>query len=537
MMDFDDLEVFDGKRPRAEYYTELAPGLVGECQAAIRDHFERRQDGARYRLSGALFAMLALGGNRLKMPGGGKVMLTMITLAASGSGKQAPIDFLAALTDQCGLYDAVIDSGVSSLKQLQIAMIRAGGSLVYVVDDSPQVVKAWNDSRSAMGLIADTLRTMTTSSIPFRAPGPVIRELQEEYAKISNINVIAAALKREGASVPMIREGTGDKVKSFPDVNSAEFKRTRIGKQVTTAEMMLRIAQEGIPRASINAMISMTPEDGRDFMEKGIKNGQIGRSIFVLGHEERPAFLPADPDYRIPVELVEKAKRLITTYDISIQYENKAASDLARAMREKLDECRPDSSAVADVTARYGEMVNKVAALLAFGDHEDVSGRATPGDRVKIGKKHLYWAYFCMVDSLRAIDEFFTSDTTSDGTTITELDIVLTAVRKVFGRKAFDNDQGMSTSQVVSAFCRAKGIDQIVKLLAQTSDDRANFTKARNLLWSEIVETCEGKIFVAGEGRKEYHRLDIAATVTPSIGLVNMLERALNARSRIKFRK
>lgn len=542
MANFNELEIFNGERPRAQYYSELAPGLLGECQKAIRDHFEVRSDGSRYRINGALTAALLLAGNKLIQPGGGKVMLMQITLATTGAGKQAAIDFVNKVAEALSLDKCIRIDPVTSTKQLYQAMLLGGGSMVYVSDDNPHHVNAWSDHRNAhMGSFSGELRSMTTASHRWKATIPIVSGLKDEYEKATSDRAIQAMARMEGFQIPTKTIGKGEKARDVPDLDSPMFKMTAVGKQMDEISAAYRLAVDGVERASINTVITMTPESARKFMNDSYENGQIGRAFFVNGHDEVPAFKPTLPDKNLPNELISRLRNMLLRTPTEVVFVCDEVEQLATEMRFKIDEMRTEPGPIGKIATRYGGMLYTIATLVAYGDFESGGKTKATGSRINVQPKHLWWSYFCVIDSLKALDAFYGGDVASDGLAITEWQKMLIAIEKILNRPSFDNDGCMARGKFRDDFFRSKGVTEFAKELASVSDKRNDLKAAKDAIWTEIEESCMGRLFVYGdEGDKRIYAAGGEADtdyvkMTEAMG--RYIERALKVRSMSRFRK
>jgi hypothetical protein len=118
---------------------------------------------------------------------------------------------------------------------------------------------------------------------------------------------------------------------------------------------------------------------------------------------------------------------------------------------------------------------------------------------------------------------------------------MLLAIEKILNRPSFDNDGHMSKAQFMQAFYRGKGVTEFAKELASVSDKRNDLKAAKDAIWTEIEESCMGRLFVYGdEGDKRIYAAGGEADtdyvkMTEAMG--RYIERALKVRSMSRFRK
>ena len=158
------------------------PGSLGEFCDIIGKHCQRRQGMEMARIFGALAAAQVIAGRNVLSPTRSKVMFQLMLLAPSGIGKSSMLEFAGNVASALGLHDRFKKSTVTSLKQLQMAIIEAGGAMVYLVDDQHSHVMNWDNDRSPLEGVSNFFRSESSSALPWHAPAPIRREFGEALA-------------------------------------------------------------------------------------------------------------------------------------------------------------------------------------------------------------------------------------------------------------------------------------------------------------------------------------------------------------------
>ncbi|MHC1838136.1 hypothetical protein ACYPTD_29645, partial [Klebsiella pneumoniae] len=306
----DPLDEADIPEFREKY--KIPPGSLGEFIKEIEKNFERRDDGEKYRLVGALGLAQIMAGRFIIGPTGSKCSTGIFLVARSGAGKQAPVNFIKQYAEALMISDRLCTTTATSLKQIQTSMIEGDGSLLYVVNDDKQHIDSWNDPRSAyLGGTAPWYRSLTDEGgwVPTRT---IIRDIEENMAKAMNPKTIVSVAMAEGWIVPRIG-GAQDGMIDYKRLSQMDHSVGRNLKKVM-AEHELCTRDGGIENARFIPLITVTPVQGIDAVRSWQKDGGMGRTLFILGHgddEEMPLLKREQPAGEVNRRIVNEWKQRI----------------------------------------------------------------------------------------------------------------------------------------------------------------------------------------------------------------------------------
>lgn len=433
------------------------PGSLGEFIEEIEKNFERRHEGERYRLVGALGLAQIMAGRFIIGPTGSKCSTGIFLVARSGAGKQAPVNFIKQYADALMISDRLCTTTATSLKQIQTSMIEGDGSLLYVVNDDKQHIDAWNDPRSAyLGGTAPWYRGLSDEGgwVPTRT---IIRDIEEQLAKAMNPKTIVSVAMAEGWIVPRVG-GAQDGMIDYKKLSQMDHSIGRNLKKVMS-EHELCTRDGGIENARFIPLITVTPVQGLDAVRSWQKDGGMGRTLFILGHgddEDMPVLKKDQPTGSVNRKIVNEWKHRILRSITRVEFESEKVNDKRYELVCHLEKCLGNvEGVIGDVVPRAGQMIVDLASICAFTDLSSRNGM-TP----VLKEEHLEWAYMTVINHLRSLRDYVEGDVAFSGLEEDEWENIIAKMKKIMEGKKFIAKP--YTSVLKSALCRGR-IETIIK--------------------------------------------------------------------------
>lgn len=423
------------------------PGALSEFCEIIGKHFEYREDCEMYRIVGALCAAQVIAGRNVLTPTRSKAMLQLMLVATSGSGKSSSLGFVSAVAKALGVGDRYRDSVVTSLKQLQMAIVEADGALVYVADDNPTHVLNWDNERSPLDGVSSFFRANSSSSEAWRAPSPIRQAFDEILATASSQKMLEAKARAEGWLLPRV-DGT-------KEINFKEFARMKQDVAVRFAEAKRHadMAEKPIERIKMTPVIMLTPESGVKIMRNWIDNGTMGRTFFVYKDGEKGKARPI-PEKWNPTSFVNQWRPRMPSVPMTGKW-GPGAQDRFAELSEIMDSMRNDGGIVGNVSSRYSQMMIDLATLCAF---IDPVARSVSDFQVNVD--HIEWAYQACLESIVAMRDYAEGD---PGETGLEADEWVSLVGKIRACAESSKFQANPTIAVmVDRVCRTARVKTII---------------------------------------------------------------------------
>lgn len=458
-----------------------APGALGEFMDEIAKNFERRNDGERYRLTGALGLTQAMAGRYLIGPTGSICNTGIFLVARSGAGKGAPVSFVRAYSNALGIGSRVCASKSTSTKQMQLDLIAGGGSLLYVVNDDKQHLEDWNNPRNAyLGGTMAWYRGLTDGGVwvPNR---PIIKELLENLTWEQNPKRIMAAASAEGWIVPLTG---GDDGKGVIDYKRLAMMDHSVGRALKSAMNEYEIATKdgGIENAKFVPLITVTPEQGIDAARSWQKDGGMGRVLFQLGHlagEEMPEMKDVEVSGTLSRKIINEWKGRILTAKTHAVWADDDVKKLHRSLSMKLEsELGDRDGVVGDVIPRMGLMILDLATLAAYADLSSRRGM-TPA----VTMEHVEWGYIVVLEHLAGLQRFLEGEQEFDGLENTEWENIVEKIKRICESQAFIKTPYLSV--IKNKLCR----DRIKKII--NSADSNNITLTPDKFVYEVLLAIE----------------------------------------------
>lgn len=441
----------------AEAYRE-PPGAFVDFMAEIRDNFERRYDGDVYRIVGAIGLAQAIVGPHIKGPTGSKCAFGTFVASATGSGKGAPNDFVRAYAEKLGISMRVSESIMSSTKQIQMRLIEAGGSLLYIADDCPKHLKSWS---SPSGNLSDMDEFFRSSSTGSYSPTTTIRiAFSELLEKRMNPKSIVAASRREGWNIPRIRVGyspdeNGETPEGPIDYAALAKMPHRTGieiRRLLVVDELLK--QESIKNARFIPLISITPDSAPEIIRSWTNNGGMGRMLFISGHDELPALrMDVESVGQVNMRIIHEWQSRIPDKDFTVGFRSDEAKARCDFLRLRIDDMRNEPGITGVVATRYGQLMIDLATLCAWFDFS-----ARNGDTAAVDIRHLDWAFSMVVKSMRSLRDFMEGEADFDGLEQTEWNSILGRVRKIIESPSFKG----YISALANKLCRDR-VEMIIR--------------------------------------------------------------------------
>lgn len=408
------------------------PGSLGEFCDIIGKHFQRRPGTELYRIIGALAAAQVIAGRNILTPQNSKIMFQLMLVAPSGSGKTSMIEFAAHAARELGLEERFRGSTVTSLKQLQMAIIEAGGMIVYMVDDQDGHVLNWDNERSPLDGVSSFFRSESSSSLPWSATSPIKKEFAEIMAQAGSAKMLESIARIEGWILPRIGEKNDIDYKALARMNQDAAKR------FAKAKADSDLAQKPIERMKFIPVISMTPDKAKRIVENWKSSGTMGRTFFVCHKDELQG-----KDRDIPKwdsrSFVNFWKPRMPTSAMTGQW-GEGSKERFYDLDDLLDSLRNEGGITGQVATRYGQLMLDMATLCAF---LDTSSRTVSDFTIET--RHLEWAYQACLESLLSLRDYHEGEPAENGLEVSEWQAILGKVRScVEGNVKFREQQYVS---------------------------------------------------------------------------------------------
>lgn len=427
---------------------QLPPGMLGDLICEIEQHFERREEGESFRLAGAICLAQLIAGRNIIGPTESKCAFNIFMIASSGGGKGDMIKFVEKYADKLGISSRLSSSTMTSTKQIKMALIEAGGFLLYVADDCPEHLQLWSDARSSLG---DTSSWFRASATGDWTPEMTIRSaFAEELQKAQQPKLINAASVAEGWRIPRVNdsdEGPIDYVKLSRMNNET-------GKRLKHCMQAYELSSDKIKNIRFIPLVTVTPDQGLVTVRKWRADGGMGRSLFIRSPEYIPQMKAERPDLQVSTKIINEIKPRIPTSIINVKFKSKEVADYYDLLAKKIDEARNIEGIAGHMGARYGQMVIDLATICAF---MDMSSR--DGMNPYIQECHLEWAYGVAMKSLYDAREYLEGEAEFDGLENTEWDNLVKKVQKWTESKLFEKPY---ISGLKNKICR----DKVSKIIA-----------------------------------------------------------------------
>lgn len=408
------------------------PGSLGEFCDIIGKHFQRRPGTELYRIIGALAAAQVIAGRNILTPQNSKIMFQLMLVAPSGSGKTSMIEFAAHAARELGLEERFRGSTVTSLKQLQMAIIEAGGMIVYMVDDQDGHVLSWDNERSPLDGVSSFFRSESSSSLPWSATSPIKKEFAEIMAQAGSAKMLESIARIEGWMLPRIGEKNDIDYKALARMNQDAAKR------FAKAKADSDLAQKPIERMKFIPVISMTPDKAKKIVENWKSSGTMGRTFFVCHKDELQG-----KDRDIPKwesrSFVNFWKPRMPKSAMTGRW-GEGAKERFYDLDDLLDSLRNEGGITGQVATRYGQLMLDMATLCAF---LDTSSRTVSDFTIET--RHLEWAYQACLESLLSLRDYHEGEPAENGLEVSEWQSILGKVRScVEGNVKFREKQYVS---------------------------------------------------------------------------------------------
>lgn len=439
---------------------KIPPGSLGEFMCEIENHFENREEGEVYRLPGAIALAQVMAGRYIIGPSAkNKCATGTFIVGRSGAGKGAPSDFVKAYSENLGITPRVSKSTVTSLRQIKERLIEADGFLLYIADDCPEHLQAWSDTRSPLGETASWFRTSISGD--WFPESPVVTLFQEKLASAQNPKLILSAAQAQGWMIPRIGESDGP-----IDYRRLAKMNHDIGRRLNHAMQCydLCVNEKGIQNVRFIPFITVTPEQGIATVRRWEKDGGMGRSLFIKGHEHMPE-LKNTPDMEINKTIINEWKPRIPGGFFNVEYANDGVSKYYEMLRRRIDKSSNIPGVIGSVGPRSAQMVIELATLCAFADLSSRNGM-TP----KINECHIEWAYATVMNSMYDLRDYLEGEAEFDGLENTEWDNIVMKVKKCIESKAFAEKPYISV--VKNKLCR----DRISKIISAADSNSIQVT-------------------------------------------------------------
>lgn len=408
------------------------PGALADFCSIIDKHFERREGSESYRIIGALGAAQLIAGRNVVTPTDSKIMFQMMLVAPSGSGKTACLQFIGKAAFALGLDDRYRSSTVTSLKQLQMAAIEAGGSLIYAVDDNDTHVLNWDNERSPLEGISNLIRSESSSTIPWTASSPIRTAFDEVLASASADKLIEGKSKSEGWLVPRVDGGRAIDFVAFAKMNQD------VAKRYAKAKKDADMAQKPIERFKIVPIISLTPDKGKKIIANWKDNGSMGRTFFISNSGDIKEKKQDPTDWKT-MPFANQWKPRIPHGMVKGKW-GEGAREKYIELDRKIDSLRNDGGITGTVSARYGQLIIDLATLCAFVDPV-----ARSGNDFYVNVNHIEWAYQACLESLIAMRDYSEGEPEENGLEADEWKAIIRKIKNcVEGNSKFIASQSVS---------------------------------------------------------------------------------------------
>ena len=392
------------------------PGGLGELCEIIGNHFQRRKGMEIARIIGALAAAQVIAGRNVLDPEGKKVVFQLMLLAESGIGKSSMLEFAGNVASALGLHERFKSSPVTSLKQLQMSIIEAGGTMVYLVDDKPSHVMNWDNERSPLEGISNFFRSESSSSLPWHAPAPIRREFGEALALASSPKMLEATARAQGWILPRVMDGKDI------DLNALAKMNQDVAKRFAKARADNDLAENPIDRLKFVPVITMTPESARKIVEGWKENGSMGRTFFLnfeggVGKVER--HLPEWNARSFANVWKPRVPHLPMRGKWGI-----GAMERYDKLFDALDDLRGEGGITGRVASRYGQLMGNMATLCAF---MDTASRSATDFTVEV--RHMEWAYQACLESLVSMRDYLEGQSEENGMEVNEWESIVSKIK------------------------------------------------------------------------------------------------------------
>lgn len=444
------------------------PGALADFCEIIGNHFERRYGCEMYRIIGALSVAQVIAGRNVVTPTKSKAMFQMMLVAPSGSGKTACMDFVASAAYHLGASKHFLGSTVTSLKQLQMSMIEAGGSLLYLVDDNEGHVLNWDNERSPLDGVSSFIRAQSSTQQSWSATSTIRAAFDEVLTSASSMKVIEAKARVEGWHVPRVGDSKDIDFNAFEKMNQP------IAKRFAEAKRNADLANSDIERFKLVPVISLTPDKGQRIINNWRENGSMGRTLFVYrdGEIAEKKDIPEEWKY---APFVNMWKPRMPNKLMTGEW-GEGCEELFKELDRKLDSLRNSGGIVGVVSARYGQMMLDIATLCAFVDPE-----ARSQNSFVIGEVHLKWAFQTCLESLVAMRDYHEGEPDDTGLEYDEWLYLVSQVKQCVEGVKF---QETPTIAVISdRVCRNKRVELLISAAISA---RIEMTKKKLIL--NIIE-------------------------------------------------
>ncbi len=460
--------------PDARQRIKEPPGELATMCNIIAEHFEKRKDGHMFRLAGAIGVAQVIIGNKLKTPTGSKMMFQVITVAKSGSGKSAPMEFVGEAAIALGVPERYRSSTVTSTKQLMMHTIEAGGAMVYNIDDNKNHLVSWDNDRSPMGETSGFIRSQSSTSIPWEVTAPIQRDISAALSDAMNLKLITARSKAEGWLVPRTGDGDESQVDYVRLAQMPHSTGINLGKAMRTAEL----ASKPIDDFKIVPMVSLTPDMAQSIVTNWRANGSMGRSLFLYYAGDVPDFKDDFPKPWNPSKFVNMWKPRIPGITEKAVWAS-GAEAVHKSLSRRMDSIRNEEGIVGIIATRYSQLMTDLATMCAFFD---VSARK--GKSIEVGVSHLEWAYITCIDSMKAMREYMEGEEETDGLAQTEWGNIVARVRRIVESEVFITRPSLST--IKNRLVR----DGVKKLVSASDSNNMPMTpeKFTHAIVSAIIE-------------------------------------------------
>lgn len=436
------------------------PGGLGEFCELIGKHCQRRQGMEIARIFGALAAAQVIAGRNVLSPTRSKVMFQLMLLAPSGIGKSTMLEFAGNVASALGLHDRFKKSTVTSLKQLQMAIIEAGGAMVYLVDDQHSHVMNWDNERSPLEGISNFFRSESSSALPWHAPAPIRREFGEALALASSKSMLEATARVQGWILPRGMDGKDI------DLNALAKMNQDVAKRFAKARADNDLAEKPIERLKFVPVITMTPEKGKKIVDNWKESGSMGRTFFINFDGEVGKVEHDLPEWN-PRSFANFWKPRIPAAPVSGKW-GAGAKEKYRELFDSIDSLRNEGGITGMVSPRYGQLMGDMATLCAF---VDPAARTATDFTVEV--RHLEWAYQACLESLVSMRDYLEGQPEENGMEVNEWESIVSKIKLcVEGNAKFRDTNYLSV--MTNKVCR----DRIKHIIDACNSSGMNLTPA-----------------------------------------------------------
>lgn len=395
------------------------PGELSTFCDIIGADFERREGCEIYRLIGALGAAQIIMGRNVLTPTMSKTMYQLMLVAPSGGGKSAALSFISSAATSLGLEMRFRGSTVTSLKQLQVAVIEGEGALVYLADDVPSHVLNWDNERSTLDGISSFFRSESTSQGAWMATAPIRRELDETLEKSSSPKMLEGKARAEGWILPRV-----DATKEIDFVTFSKQNQD-VAKRYAKAKKDVTLAEKPVERMKLIPVIAMTPNHGKKIIENWQDNGSMGRTFFICNEEETGEFKDGFDEGKKwnSGKFVREWKARIPMGPVIAKWGDGSQARF-RELARTIDSLRNEGGITGSVSARYAQMLIDLATTCAFFDTN-----ARSGNDFFVNINHLDWGYQACLKSLLDMRDYMEGHADENGLEVNEWEAIVSKVK------------------------------------------------------------------------------------------------------------